>query len=142
MKIWAEREDLLPEQGSAGAAGLDLRVKEDCLVSAAKVSVIGTGVKVAIPEGYVGLVVVRSSAGVRGLRLANQVGVIDSDYRGEIKLALIADYGTEYLTLKDGDRVAQLLIMPVESVVLDIVANETDLGDTDRGDGGFGSTGD
>ncbi|MBQ9162061.1 MAG: dUTP diphosphatase [Clostridia bacterium] len=132
---------ILPVYSSACAAGADLY----SLPSAGEVTIPGgktvfvhTGVAMAIPDGYVGLVCARSGLACKsGLAPANKVGVIDSDYRGEIMVAL-HNHGDTDRTVSGGDRVAQLLIMPVEQAVFNVV---DDLDDTQRGEGGFGSTG-
>ncbi len=116
-------------QGSANAAGLDLSVYsiDD--------KFIGTGIRAAIPTGWVGLVVPRSSLGLKGFRLKNTLGIIDSDYRGEIKLAY------EGYTPDLGDRVAQLVLVPHYVGAIERMVSIDDLDTTDRGEGGFGSTG-
>ena len=131
----------IPTRGSQYAAGYDLYAhiatgEKD--IPAGKTEKIGTGVCMEIPDGYFGAVFARSGlATKRGLRPANCVGVIDSDYRGEIIVALHNDAdATE--TIYDGDRIAQLVIMPYLAVEFEEVA---ELEDTERGDGGFGSTG-
>lgn len=99
---------------------------------------IRTGIKCAIPAGYVGLLVVRSSLGVkRGLSLANDVGVIDADYRGEI-LVCLRNTTKSQILLQLGERVAQLVVVPVNTAPW---VEVDDLGETARGAGGFGSTG-
>ena len=99
---------------------------------------IGTGLSMEIPEGYVGLIYARSGmACKRGLAPANKVGVIDSDYRGEIMVALY-NQSNETKVITSGDRIAQIIIQPVTQFEF----NEVDeLSDTTRGEGGFGSTG-
>ena len=99
---------------------------------------IGTGLSMEIPEGYVGLVFARSGLACKnGLRLCNSVGVIDSDYRGEIKVVLHND--SEYVRgIKPGERVAQMIIMPYPKVTFTEVE---ELSDTVRGETGFGGTG-
>ncbi len=132
---------ILPTYGSAGAAGADLYALPEgdpIVINPGETVFIHTGLSMAIPEGYVGLNFARSGlAAKRGLAPANKVGVIDSDYRGELMVAL-HNHGDVPQTVEPGDRVAQFLIMPV------IQANfcEVDeLDETDRGAGGFGSTG-
>ncbi len=131
---------ILPTYGSAGAAGADLYACLDAEVTieAGETKFIPTGIAVEIPEGYAGLVHARSSLGSkRGLAPANKVGVIDSDYRGELMVAL-HNHGKQAQTIAHGERIAQMLIMPV----LTPCYVETDtLSDTARGSGGFGSTG-
>lgn len=155
-----------PTYAHEGDAGLDLCSMEDVTLAPGETRTVGTGVAMAIPEGFVGLVAIRSGWGRRGLTLTNAVGVIDSTYRGEIGLILHNNHPTqvfrpvfdsdgevwyheylpnddiddrnEFLHIHKGDRVAQMLVMPVaqaspiESAVLD---------ETERNTGGFGSTG-
>ena len=130
----------LPTYGTALAAGADLYVclEEPVVMQPGQTAFLPTGLAVAVPEGYVGLVWARSSmGGKRGLAPANKVGVIDADYRGEVRVVLY-NHGPERQTIFDGDRVAQLLVVPV-------LSPEMELGDrldeTQRGAGGFGSTG-
>ncbi len=130
----------LPSYGSAQAAGADLYA---CTGSVTKIPphqtvMVPTGLAMAIPEGMVGLVFARSGlASKRGLAPANKVGVIDSDYRGELTVAL-HNHGSIAQIIEDGDRIAQLVIVPYVS------GRFTDcdtLDETLRGTGGFGSTG-
>lgn len=132
---------ILPAYASVGAAGADLHAlcnEGSVTVEAGKTVLVHTGVAMAIPEGYVGLVYARSGmASKRGLAPANKVGVIDSDYRGEIMVAL-HNHGDAPQTIESGDRIAQLVIAPVVTAAFE---ETDDLDDTDRGAGGFGSTG-
>ena len=132
---------ILPTYGSAGAAGADLYALpegEPITIAPGETVFIHTGLAMAIPEGYVGLNFARSGlASKRGLAPANKVGVIDSDYRGELMVAL-HNHGSVPQTIEPGDRVAQFLIMPV--IQADFCEVDT-LDETDRGSGGFGSTG-
>lgn len=130
----------LPAYGSADAAGADLYVLTDSPVTIApgETVLLHTGLAVAIPQGYVGLVYARSGlATKRGLAPANKVGVIDADYRGEVRVAL-HNHGSVPQVVEDGDRVAQLVIVPYLTAWF-TPAEELD--DTGRGAGGFGSTG-
>lgn len=127
----------MPYQGSDGAAGYDLFTKDTCRVNFSEIAMVDTGVHVQIPAGWVGLVFERSSLHKRGLSLANKVGVIDSDYRGSIKLPLRNDTG-ETIGIMGGERLAQLVLVPCMTPALFEV---DELPETDRGDGGFGSTG-
>lgn len=141
----------IPTRGSASAAGYDLYANEDMVIPWLESRKIGTGIKVEIPEGYFGAIFARSGlASKRGLRPANCVGVIDSDYRGEIIVALhndtmnlpdIISHDTiEFTNIEEihsGDRIAQLVILPYLQVEFEEVES---LSDTARGDGGFGST--
>ena len=100
--------------------------------------VVPTGLAVAIPEGYVGIVAVRSSMGIRrGITLSNAIGVIDSDYRGPLGVGLRNTTGEDYI-LQPGDRMAQLMVVPVLRPEIRLVE---ELPETARGAGGFGSTG-
>lgn len=130
----------VPTMGSKFAAGADLYSAEDAdvVIEPGETKFIGTGLAMEIPEGYVGLVYARSGlACKRGLAPANKVGVVDSDYRGEIKVAL-HNHGKEAQTVEKGERIAQMVIAPYLSVNYE----EADaLSETERGEGGFGSTG-
>lgn len=130
----------IPTSGTKYAAGYDLYAdisRGAITIPSHKTEKIGTGVAMEIPEGYVGLIFARSGLSTkRGLRPANCVGVIDSDYRGEIMVALHNESEITQ-TIHDKDRIAQIVIMPYLSVEF----TEVDvLGNTERGDGGFGST--
>lgn len=126
----------LPEYGSAGAAGADLRASEPVVIVPGARVAVPTGVRLAIPPGHVGLVWPRSGLAVRH-GIDTLAGVIDSDYRGEVRVVLV-NHGEEPFAIAAGDRVAQLLVQRVERVRFAAV---TSLDDTARGGGGFGSTG-
>lgn len=131
---------ILPTYGSAGAAGADLYACLDEMVTIqpGETAWIPTGLALEVPKGCAGLIYARSSLGVkRGLAPANKVGVIDSDYRGEIRVVLL-NHGKEPQTVSHGERVAQMLITPVLTPAYTEVE---ELDDTQRGSGGFGSTG-
>ena len=126
--------------GSVDAAGADLYAVTDGPVTVApgQTVLIHTGLALAIPQGFVGLVYARSGLATKqGLAPANKVGVIDADYRGEIMVALY-NHGMEAKTLNNGDRIAQLVISPY--MTAQFVQTES-IDDTVRGTGGFGSTG-
>lgn len=130
----------LPSLGSAGAAGADLYacLEEKIAIAPGETAFIPTGLAMAIPQGFAGLIFARSgTACKRGLAPANKVGVIDSDYRGEILVAL-HNHGNQVQTVEKGERIAQLLIMPVFTPVFQ---EKAELDETDRNAGGFGSTG-
>jgi dUTP pyrophosphatase len=132
-------EATAPRYALPGDAGADLAVAEDVELGPLQRALVGTGVAVAIPEGYAGFVHPRSGLAHRlGLSLVNAPGTIDAGYRGEIKVNLINLDPTTPLTLRRGDRVAQLVVQPV--VRARFVAVEQ-LPDSDRGVGGHGSTG-
>ena len=130
----------LPERGSVMAAGYDLfaDITEDLVIEPHTTAMIGTGIAVAIPEGYFGGVYARSGLSAKeGLRPANCTGVVDADYRGEIKVALHNDCDVKR-TVKKGQKIAQMVISPFLCVTFEEVE---ELDKTDRGEGGFGSTG-
>ena len=130
----------LPERGSVSAAGYDLfaDVAEDTTIQPHETKMIGTGLAMEIPEGYFGGIFARSGLSAKeGLRPANCVGVVDSDYRGEIKVALHND-GEQARVITPAEKIAQLVVVPFLSVDFNEVSN---LSDTVRGHGGFGSTG-
>lgn len=131
---------VIPTYGSAYSAGADLYAvtDEDITIMPGETVLIHTGLSMEIPVGYVGLIYARSGlASKKGLAPANKVGVIDSDYRGEFMVAL-HNHSTISHTVSHGERIAQLVLMPY--LAADFVETDT-LSDTDRGDGGFGSTG-
>jgi len=135
-----DEEARLPTQGSSQAAGWDLYALEETKVMPKKSSMIRTGLAVAIPEGWEGQLRCRSSLGKKGMIMPNGVGTIDSDYRGELMiLATWIGEGKEFIVAK-GERVAQLLFAPVPKVNI-VETSVENLGKTDRGEGGFGSTG-
>jgi len=130
-----------PAYATPGSAGLDLyaNTPEEGFVICPKESLnIGTGIKAAIPIGFVGLLIPRSSKGRDGEILKNTVGIIDSDYRGEIIAMIKNDDEKEPLVIKQYERFVQLVIVPVEQVSIDLTEI---LPETERGEGGFGSTG-
>ena len=131
---------ILPTRGSAAAAGYDLYacLEDEVRIAPHTTAKIGTGLSMEIPEGYFGGIYARSGIATKeGLRPANCVGVVDSDYRGEIIVALHNDSDKER-TVTPSERIAQIIIQPFLSVSF----NETDeLSDSERGEGGFGSTG-
>lgn len=131
---------ILPTYGSEQAAGADLYacLEGEVTIPAGQTVFIPTGLAMEVPAGCAGLIYARSSLGTkRGLAPANKVGVIDSDYRGQVMVAL-HNHGREDQTVQPGERVAQLVITPVFTPGFREV---DDLSDTDRGVGGFGSTG-
>lgn len=130
-----------PFYASVGAAGMDLAacIDEPVTIKAREHKIIPTGISIALPSNeYVALIYVRSSLGFKkGVTLSNSVGVIDSDYRGEIKVSL-ANLSSNDFVVNPGDRIAQLVVTPVCIPEIETV---TALPETTRGDGGFGSTG-
>ena len=130
----------IPTYGSSRAAGADLYAceTEPVVIEAGETRLIHTGLAMEIPEGLVGLIYARSGlATKKGLAPANKVGVVDSDYRGEIMVAL-HNHGSVAQTVEDGERIAQMVFTPY--VAMEFAEVDT-LQDTTRGTGGFGSTG-
>ncbi len=130
----------LPYYASDGAAALDLHACLDAPITILPnaQAVIPTGIAAAIPDGYVGVIAVRSSMGVRhSISLSNDIGVIDSDYRGPLGIGL-RNNGSAPYTIQSGDRIAQLMVVPVLCPEIEIVE---ELPHTQRGENGFGSTG-
>ena len=129
----------LPAYAYEGDAGLDLRANEDVTLMPFERRLIGTGLAIAIPEGYAGFVQPRSGLALKlGLSMANTPGLVDSHYRGELKVAAVNLDAHEPIVIARGERIAQLVIQRVPVVHLVEVA---ELDETDRGEGGFGSTG-
>jgi dUTP pyrophosphatase len=129
----------VPAYQRSGDAGLDLHSAESVKLAPGERAVIGTGLAVAIPAGCVGLTAPRSGLAARaGLSTVNAPGVIDSGYRGELKLIVVNLDPHETLAIERGERVAQLLVVPVVHAE---VAEVDDLPTSDRGDAGLGSTG-
>ena len=133
-------EAIIPTQGSPQAAGWDLYALEETIVKRNTSSMIKTGLAIAIPLGWEGQIRCRSSLGKKGMIMPNGIGTIDSDYRGELMvLATWIGEGDEFVVQK-GERVAQLLFSKVPSVKF-VERDFEQLGSTDRGTGGFGSSG-
>ena len=128
----------VPAYSRDGDAAVDLRASESCYIKAGAVRLVDTGVRVAIPNGYVGLVCPRSGMACKHeVTVINSPGVIDPNYRGSIKVGLV-NHNSAGFDIREGDRIAQLLIMPVPRVTFEQVA---ELDDTERGADGFGSSG-
>lgn len=127
-----------PAYATAGAAGMDVVSAEDVILPPGGRHAVATGFRLAIPDGYEIQVRPRSGLALKhGISLPNTPGTIDSDYRGELKIIMI-NLGDEAFAIKRGDRIAQLVAAPVQ---LAIFAEVAELSDTERGTGGFGSTG-
>ena len=130
----------VPTYGSQFSAGADLYacIDEVLIIESGETKLVHTGIAMEIPTGYVGLVFARSGlASKKGLAPANKVGVIDSDYRGEIMVAL-HNHGAEQRTIEPNERIAQISLVPYLAADFNVV---DELSDTVRGEGGFGSTG-
>lgn len=139
VKRLAHADDLpLPSYETAGSAGMDVRAAEASTIAPGQRGLTGTGFAFAIPEGYEIQVRPRSGLALKkGISIPNTPGTIDSDYRGELKVILI-NHGDEDFVIERGDRIAQIVVAPVQRGLLVEVA---DLDKTQRGSGGFGSTG-
>lgn len=129
---------MLPAYQSEGAAGMDLCANESFELRPFERRLVGTGIRVAIPDGFEGQVRPRSGLALRhGISMVNTPGTIDSDYRGEVRVLLI-NLGDAPVAFQRGERVGQLVICPIAKAQLQVVAT---LEDTARGENGFGSTG-
>ena len=135
MKIMLSTGAVAPTRGSAGAAGYDLYANEDVTIGEGEFTPVNTGVSVAIPPGYYGRIAPRSGLATKhGIIIGG--GVIDEDYRGELKVLMSCLFGM--YEVSRGERIAQLILEKITTPELEIV---TSLDDTDRGSDGFGSTG-
>ena len=134
-------KDHIPTYASEGSAGLDLRacINDPVVINPGKTELIPTGISIFITDpGYAGLILPRSGLGHKhGIVLGNLVGLIDSDYQGELFISTW-NRGTTSFTINSLDRIAQLVIVPVSQATFNLVS---DYSKSDRGDGGFGSTG-
>lgn len=140
IEITVEDEKYTPTRATDGSHGYDLRARVDggAAIPSGMSAMIPTGVKMAIPHGVAGMVMPRSGlAAKHGVTVLNAPGQIDSDFRGEICVMLI-NHGRDVFTIRDGDRIAQLVFTPVLLPEFQCVDS---LEDTDRGEGGFGHTG-
>ena len=140
IKIKLTRGAQIPKYATNGSAAVDLCAMIDSPITLApgERALIPTGIALSIPDGYVGVVAARSGlACKKGICLSNGIGVIDSDYRGEISVGLFNSSKDEF-TVERGERIAQLMFVPVESAVF---VSTDSLDETERGEGGFGSTG-
>jgi dUTP pyrophosphatase len=129
----------LPDYAHPGDAGADLRAAEEVVLPPGGRATVGTGLAVAVPDGYAAFVHPRSGLASRhGITVVNAPGTVDAGYRGEILVVLLNTDPTEPFTVRRGDRIAQLVVQPVTRVRFRDVA---ELPPTPRGEGGFGSTG-
>lgn len=144
LRVYKMRADaVVPRYETGGAAGMDLAACLDTIlaIEPGGMARVPTGLRIALPPGHEGQVRPRSGlAARRGVTVLNAPGTIDEDYRGEIQVLLI-NHGPETFTIEHGDRIAQLVVAPVTRVAIESVDEEAALGGTERGDGGFGSTG-
>ena len=128
-----------PQYAHAGDAGADLIAAEDVVLAPGRRATVGTGAAIALPDGYVALVVPRSGLAARhGITIVNSPGTVDAGYRGEIRVTLLNTDPDEAYAISAGDRIAQLIVMPVSKARFIEVER---LPGSDRGEGGFGSTG-
>lgn len=129
----------LPRYANPGDAGIDLHSAHDVTIVPGERVVVGTGIAIAIPHGYVGLCCPRSgTAAAKGLSMVNTPGIVDSGYRGEVKLVLVNLDAHVPIEIARGDRIAQMVVVPVAAV--EIIESDA-LPDSPRGTDGFGSTG-
>ncbi len=144
LRVYKMRVDAVaPQYETSGAAGMDLAACLDTMmaIEPGGTARVPTGLRIALPRGYEGQVRPRSGlAARRGVTVLNAPGTIDEDYRGEVQVILI-NHGPETFTIEHGDRIAQLVVTPVARVAIEEVGTPSALGGTERGDGGFGSTG-
>ena len=128
-----------PSYAKPGDAGLDLRSTEDIVIEPGQRALIGTGIALAIPQGYAGFVQPRSGLAIKqGMTLVNTPGLIDSGYRGEIRIIALNADKEHAIAIKRGDRIAQLVIQEVPAVEL---VEVEELSSSERADTGFGSSG-
>jgi dUTP pyrophosphatase len=144
LRVYKMRADaVIPRYKTGGAAGMDLAA---CLASPltlapGRTARVPTGLQIALPAGHEGQVRPRSGLAARhGVTVLNAPGTVDEDYRGEVQVLLI-NHGDKAFTIQSGDRIAQLIVAPVTHVEIETVQGEAALGGTERGEGGFGSTG-
>lgn len=137
-----DKELPLPQRAHPTDAGIDLYSTEDVTLQPCQRQLVGTGIAIGLPESTVGLIHPRSGLALRhGLSIVNTPGTIDADYRGEIKVCLINLDPSTPIELKRGERIAQLVIQHVSLCEVTEVDAVTELGETARGAGGYGSTG-
>lgn len=140
IKFVAQEGAIIPEYKTSGAAGADVCafLSEPVVIKSGEFAMIPTGLSFAIPEGYEIQVRPRSGlAAKNGVTVLNTPGTIDSDYRGEVKVILI-NHGKDAFPVNNGDRIAQLIVAPVTQGIFE---KTDELDSTERGEGGFGSTG-
>ncbi len=129
----------LPENAYAGDAAVDLRSTIACTLKPFERKLVPTGIAIELPDGYAALVVPRSGLAIKnGITIVNAPGLIDANYRGEIKAILMNSDPSEEFRIERGDRIAQLMIVPIAQPRFEAVDS---LSDTERGEGGFGSSG-
>lgn len=138
VQVTVSEEGSLPEYATSSSAGMDLRASEEVVLQPGEICSVGTGLRIALPEGYEAQVRPRSGLALKhGISIPNAPGTIDADYRGEVRVILI-NLGREPFPIRRGDRIAQLVVAPVARVEWESVST---LPETARGERGFGSTG-
>ena len=143
LKLVRLDKDLpLPTRAHATDAGIDLYAAEDITIAPGERQLVGTGIAIGLNPGTVGLIHPRSGMALKhGLSIVNAPGTLDEDYRGEVKVCLINLDPREEITITRGDRIAQLVLQEILLSPVEEVASVDDLGATERGAGGYGSTG-
>lgn len=142
FRVYCKDIECYPKRAHVTDAGLDLKSAENVLIEPDETRLVHCGIHIEIPQGFAGFIFPRSGlATKKGLRLANSVGVIDSDYRGEIMCAFTVDTGRPAYKIEKYDRIAQLVILPFWQGILENVDELYKLSKTGRGSGGFGHTG-
>lgn len=138
LKVYCKNSNCVPYKEHQTDAGIDLKADDLYYLNSTFPVLVHTGIHVEIPKGHVGLIFPRSGLGSKkGVYLANTVGVIDADYRGEIMLSMLS---RDNYVIGKGERVAQLVVVPCMLEWM-VTTNMSDLSNTERGEGGFGSTG-
>lgn len=139
VEVLLKSESIVPSYAHPGDAGADLISAEEFVLAPGERATVGTGVSIALPDGYVAFVVPRSGLAARhGITVVNSPGTVDAGYRGEIRVTLLNTDARVPYPVAVGDRIAQLIVMPVTRATFVPVTN---LPGSQRGDGGFGSTG-
>lgn len=144
VKVWTSfnHTEGLPKYETEHAAGMDVRANEDVMLRPKETKLIPTGIFMAIPQGYEVQVRPRSGLSLKTkFRIANAPGTIDADYRGELCIIGENTNGESEMRISKGERIGQIVIAPVYQIVWDTVLSKDHLGNTARGEGGFGSTG-
>ena len=138
IKVITDDDTLIPSYQTSGSAGCDLRSTDNAVIPSGSRLVVGTGLKLEIPSGFGAMVCARSGLSAKnGIQVLNGPGIVDNDYRGEIKV-ILHNSGKEDFIVKKGDRIAQILFFPIFQAIFQ---KSSAISETDRGEGGFGSTG-
>ena len=140
VQIALDKDVQMPRYSRVGDAAMDLRAhlpQGRMAIGVGRTKLVPTGIRIAVPEGHAALILPRSGLACKGITVMNAPGLIDSNYRGEIQV-ILHNAGDDTFVIENGDRIAQLLILPIPTIEWDAVA---DLDDTNRGAQGFGSSG-